>query len=94
MIRRDLYLAAYDVSDPRRLRAALDLVKGYATGGQKSAYECFLTEGEKARLLQDMAQVLDEDQDSFMLVRLDPRARVLTLGVAVAPEDPPYFYCG
>jgi CRISPR-associated protein Cas2 len=94
MKERDLYLAAYDVCDPRRLRAALDLVKGHATGGQKSAYECFLTDGEKARLLQDMAQVLDEDEDSFLLLRLDPRSRVLTLGVAVAPEDPPFFYCG
>lgn len=89
---RSLYLAAYDVAHPRRLRAALDLVKGYSTGGQKSVHECFLTEGEKARLLHDMALVLEEDEDSFLLLRLDPRARVLTLGRGIEPADPPYFY--
>lgn len=89
---RSLYLAAYDVADPRRLRAALDLVRGYSTGGQKSVHECFLTEAEKARLLHDMALVLEEDEDSFLLLRLDPRARVLTLGKAIEPADEPYFY--
>jgi CRISPR-associated protein Cas2 len=91
---RDLYLAAYDVSDPKRLRASLDLIKGYATGGQKSVYEIFLTSAEKADLLLGVAQVLNEDEDSFLLLRLDPRSRVYTLGVAVDPVDPPYFYFG
>ncbi|MBI3935965.1 MAG: CRISPR-associated endonuclease Cas2 [Betaproteobacteria bacterium] len=89
---RSLYLAAYDVAAPRRLRAALELVKGYSTGGQKSVHECFLTEGEKAHLLHDMALVLEEDEDSFLLLRLDPRAKVLTLGKALEPVDAPYFY--
>jgi CRISPR-associated protein Cas2 len=94
MSERDLYLAAYDVCDPKRLRASLDLVKGYATGGQKSAYEIFLTPAEKAGLLHDMAHVLEESEDSFLLLRLDPRSRVYTLGVATEPVDPPYFYFG
>lgn len=94
MTDRALFLAAYDVADPRRLRVALDLVKGHATGGQKSAYECFLTPAEEARLLQDMALVLEEDEDSFLLIGLDPRARVHTLGRAVAPADPDAFYLG
>jgi CRISPR-associated protein Cas2 len=89
---RLLYLAAYDVCDPRRLRAALDLVKGYSTGGQKSVHECFLTAGERARLLCDMEAVLNESEDSFLLLRLDPRARVFTLGKAIEPMDAPYFH--
>lgn len=91
---RSLYLAAYDVADPRRLRAALDLVKGFSTGGQKSVHECHLTEGERARLLQDVSLVLHENEDSFLLLRLDPRARVYTLGRALEPLDAPYFYLG
>jgi CRISPR-associated protein Cas2 len=89
---RSLYLAAYDVADPRRLRAALELVKGFSTGGQKSVHECFLTAGERARLLRQMAVVLEEADDSFLLLRLDPRARVMTLGKAIEPTDAPYFY--
>ena len=91
---RSLYLAAYDVCDPRRLRAALDLVKGYSTGGQKSVHECFLTAGERSRLLRDIERVLEEAEDSFLLLRLDPRARVLTLGKAIQPMDAPYFHLG
>lgn len=95
MKERDLFLAAYDVRSPDRLRDALYAVKGYATGGQKSAYECFLSPGEKAELLTAMKQALDPDEDAFLLLRLDPRATVLTLGLAVPPLDPPfYFYRG
>jgi CRISPR-associated protein Cas2 len=94
MAERDLYLAAYDVADPKRLRASLEFVKGYATGGQKSVYEIFLTPAERASLLLGMAQVLNEAEDSFFLLRLDPRSRVYTLGVAIEPVDPPYFYFG
>lgn len=94
MAERDLYLAAYDVADPKRLRASLELVKAYATGGQKSVYEIFLTIAEKGELLKDMAQVLEESEDSFLLLRLDPRSRVHTLGIAEEPSDPPYFYFG
>jgi len=39
-----------------------------------------------------MALVLQEDEDSFLLLRLDPRACVLTLGKALEPADSPYFY--
>jgi len=91
---RALYLAAYDISAPSRLRAALDIIKGYATGGQKSFYEIFLTEAEKGDLLHDIAFILDENKDRFFLLRLDPRSRVYTLGAAIAPSDPPYFYFG
>lgn len=94
MAERSLYIAAYDVADPKRLRASLDLIKGYATGGQKSFHEIFLTAAEKGQLLHDMALVLDEGVDRFFLLRLDPRSRVYTLGTALEPADPPYFYFG
>lgn len=89
---RDLYLAAYDVTDPRRLRAALDLVRGYATGGQYSVHECWLTPAERAQLIVDAAGILDAEQDRMLLLRLDPRGAAIALGVAVAPADPSCFY--
>lgn len=91
---RDLYLAAYDISAPSRLRAALYAVKGHATGGQKSVYECFLSQGERQELMMDIARVIEPGEDSFMLLRLDPRAKMIALGLAVPPEDPPFFYFG
>ena len=94
MSERNLHLAAYDVTDRLRRAAALHIVKGYATGGQKSAYEVFLSAAEKGALLLEMSQLLNEREDRFLLVRLDPRSRVYTLGVASQPVDPPYFYVG
>ena len=92
MAKRDLYLAAYDVSEPRRLVAALALVRGFATGGQKSVHEVFLTPYEKRELIHAMSLLLDEDHDRFLLLRLDHHARSMTLGRASPPGDPAYFY--
>ena len=94
MTDRQLYLAAYDIRCPGRLKAIMDIVRAYATGGQKSVYECFLTPVERAELLASVAQVMDESTDRFFIVRLDPRMPVRALGVAVAPQDPPFFYEG
>ncbi len=94
MPQRDLYLAAYDISEPRRLSAALKLTRAYATGGQKSVHELFLTPAERQALVEDMSVLIDLDTDRFLLLRLDPRSRVHTLGKAVAPADPDYFYVG
>ena len=94
MTRRTLYLAAYDVCEPRRLAAALKLVRGYASGGQKSAYEIHLTDAERREILSAMRCLLDLSKDCFALVRLDPRATVQTLGKAVAPSDAVCLYFG
>ncbi|MCC6472288.1 MAG: CRISPR-associated endonuclease Cas2 [Burkholderiales bacterium] len=94
MSKRDFFLAAYDVSDRGRLRAALDLVRGYATGGQKSVHEIFLTPAERGALLCDMSLILEHGEDRFLLLKLDLRARCHALGVATAPEDGSYFYVG
>jgi CRISPR-associated protein Cas2 len=91
---RDFFLAAYDVADNRRRAAALDLVRGYATGGQKSVHEVFLSPAERRELLHGMSLILDEDEDRFFLLRLDPRARTYALGVATKPSDGGYFYVG
>ncbi len=94
MAKRTLYIAAYDVSDPKRLRSALNAVKAFATGGQKSVYECYLTDAEREILLKNVAGILNTVEDRFMLIRLDPRTRVHTLGIAVQPADPEFFYVG
>lgn len=90
---RQLYLAAYDIVDHCRRNGALKLLRAYATGGQKSVHEVWLTASEKSALIDDMAHIVD-DGDRFLLVRLDPRSRPLLAGRAQAPADPVYFYIG
>lgn len=91
---RPLYIACYDIADNARLRKALHVLRNYATGGQKSAFECYLTEAEKRRLVAEVGEVIEPTEDRFLLLRLDPRQAVRVLGIAEPPADPAYFYVG
>ncbi len=90
---RKLYIVAYDISDPNRLRAALHTVRNWATGGQKSVHECWLTRAELAELRRRMRPIIGNDEE-LLIVRLDPRQKPATLGLALPPEDPDWFYAG
>lgn len=93
MKKRQLFIAAYDICDSKRLRNALRVVRAYASGGQKSVYECFLTPSEKNQLLDQIGAVIAEE-DRFFLLRLDRRCRVILLGKAVPPQDGSFYYVG
>ncbi len=84
MTQRQLYLAAYDISCNRRLRKALYALRGYASGGQKSVFECFLTPTEKRQLLEDIAQVINPVEDRLFCCSL----RVLNTFVRWARRFP------
>lgn len=90
---RTLYLAAYDVTDPDRLQSALHVLKGYACGGQKSVFECFLTERERQALVSEARAVLDLTRDRFLLLPLG-NVTVRALGIAIPPSDPEFYYVG
>lgn len=94
MSHRRFYLACYDVSDDKRLRAALKLIRGHAIGGQKSVHEVMLSAGEKQKLVEELSYLLDFDEDRFLLISLDPRSRITTLGKAVSPLPQDFFYIG
>jgi CRISPR-associated protein Cas2 len=93
-MRRTLYLVCYDICHPRRLARALKVVRSYATGGQKSVHECWLLPIELAALRRDLDRVIDHGEDSVLFVRLDPRMKPKTLGIARPPADPAFFFVG
>jgi len=88
---RELYLAGYDMGCPRRLVSALKLIRAHATGGQKSVYEIHLTQGERALLRTAMKALMEPTEDRFFLLKLDRRAAVQTMGVAVPPSSARFF---
>lgn len=92
MANRTLFIAAYDICSPARLRAALRVVRGYSTGGQKSVFECFLSETEKEELLSRISRVIDAERDRFLLVPVAGNRNSIGIGIAVPPADPDYFY--
>lgn len=94
MSERQLYIIAYDISDPRRLRHSLNILKDYAWGGQKSVFECFLTPAEKNSLCQRIKSSINEQEDFLLAFKVVEPCQVRTLGIGIAPRDEPLFYVG
>jgi CRISPR-associated protein Cas2 len=93
-MKRALFLIAYDISNASRLARVRYFIKGYSTGGQKSVYECFLTDGELNAIRQGLRELIEEEDDRVHIFTMDARSRTHTLGIAVQPHDPAYFYIG
>lgn len=91
---RSLYLIAYDITDDRRLNNVRYFLKGYSTGGQKSVYECFLTDGEVRYVMRKLEGMIRKEEDRVHIFTMDGRSRTHVLGIAVQPKDPQYFYVG
>jgi len=91
---RHLYLIAYDVCEPARLNQVRDVLKAYSTGGQKSVYECWLTGTELTEVTETLRRIIVPEEDRVHVVTLDGRSRPHTLGIAVPPADPAFFYFG
>jgi CRISPR-associated protein Cas2 len=91
---RHLFLIAYDISSASRRSKVLNAVKAHATGGQKSLYECWMSTGELQQAMLTIRRLIQPATDRVLIIRLDPRASVRTLGVAVEPSDDDYFYHG
>lgn len=91
---RHLYLYAYDIVDDRCRALLLDMAQRFATGGQKSAYECWLSPGEAAAIRSFTVGQIDSTNDSVLVFRLDPRAATRQMGRALPPSDPDVFIFG
>ncbi|MCP2041863.1 CRISPR-associated protein Cas2 [Neisseria sp. HSC-16F19] len=75
MTQRRFYLFAYDIADRRRRTRVQRLLRGYAVGGQKSLFECWLTTHELNGLCHTLPPLLD----------VGDRLHVLSLGRNPAP---------
>lgn len=91
---RTLHVAAYDIRDHRRLRKALYILKDFACGGQKSVFECYLQDTEKRELVNRIEQILDLEEDRFLVVPIPGGKTAYVMGTAIMPADPEFFYVG
>ncbi len=91
---RTLYVVAYDIREDKRLNSVRYFLKGYSTGGQKSVYECFLTDGDLKFVMSRLRMLILEIEDRVHIFRMDGRSRTHAIGIAVQPKDPSYFYIG
>jgi CRISPR-associated protein Cas2 len=94
MVNRKLHVIAYDVGADERRTQALKACKGHGLGGQKSVHECLLSRQELRELSSRLEGAINARGDRLMVLQLDPRAAMHTLGKAEAPPNPPWFYIG
>lgn len=91
---RALYIIAYDITEDKRLNKVRYFLKGYSIGGQKSVYECFLNRQELNKVVDELKNMIDEDQDRIHIFQVDRRGKIISLGMAILPKDPSYIYIG
>lgn len=93
-MQRTLYLIAYDIREPKRLRHIGYTIKVFATGGQKSAYECYLTKGELQQLLKQSKAILNSDEDYLLIIKPLTPHLTKALGKAEVPHLKTFLYFG
>jgi len=69
---RRLYIVAYDISDPKRLRRVFRTLKGYGEHLQLSVFRCDLTQSQRLRLAAKLGQTIEHAEDQVMFVDLGP----------------------
>ncbi len=91
---RTLYIIAYDITSDKRLNRVRYFLKGYSTGGQKSVYECFLTDGDLKYVTSKLGRLILDAEDRVHIFQMDGRSKPHVLGIALQPKDQSYFYIG
>jgi len=81
-MKRVLYLIGYDVADAKRLVKVRQYLSAYRVGGQKSLFECWLTDGEYEKVNATLRDLIDPAEDNIFIARLDPRQKIQLYGVA------------
>lgn len=81
-MKRVLYLIGYDVADAKRLVKIRQYLTAYRVGGQKSLFECWLTQHEYELILKTLHDFIEPTQDSIFIARLDPRQEIQLYGLA------------
>ena len=80
----NLYIVAYDISDPRRWRRVFRLMNGYGEWLQLSVFQCRLSRRRRIELKFALGEIIDHAQDHVVILDLGPavgiRPRVESLG--------------
>lgn len=88
---RTRYLVAYDIADAKRLYRVHKKVETYAIGGQKSFYECWLTEHELARFKAELNDLMVSGEDRLIIFQLRNDTEPMLFGVAMLQSIQPFL---
>ncbi len=88
-------LIAYDIHRPARAARARQALRAYTSNAQKSVFDASLTLAQQKTLFRELAK-LEHDDDDWLFVLLDPRAKVTRFGRSQADtkRSDDFFYWG
>ena len=89
--RRSRYLIAYDIADSHRLYKMHKHVEAFAIGGQKSFYECWLTEHEMMKFKQEVNALIDPSDDCVFIFRIPDNIEPWLFGKAELQSISPFM---
>lgn len=86
---RRRFLVAYDIREPKRLRAVHATMKAFGYPIQYSVFVCDLDSSEKLMLREALGRVVHQGRDSVVLVDLgDARSRGVECFEFMGPSPP------
>ncbi len=94
MVKRKLWLIAYDVGDTKRLSKALKIVTDYSCGGQKSCHEAWLSNSEVEELKSRLGKHLNPEEDKWALFPIGFQPKLLIGGIARKTADHKSIFIG
>jgi len=84
------YLVCYDISDPKRLRRVLRVMKGYGRHWQLSVFFCVLKSLDRVRMQRDLEAEMNQKEDQAVIVDLGPDEEQARQAITViGPSLPP-----
>lgn len=89
--RRSRYLIAYDIADSHRLYQMHKHVEAFAIGGQKSFYECWLTEHEMMKFKQEVNALIEPTDDRVFIFRIPDNIEPWLFGKAELQSISPFM---
>lgn len=90
-----LYLIAYDVSDPKRLRRVAKCCEFYGGRVEKSVFEVDLNEQIFQQFMNDVSALLNRSQDYLVAYRICAacEAEIKIIGNVQRPAKQLCFFC-
>lgn len=86
---RRSYLLCYDIADPKRLRRTHRVAKSYGEPWQYSVFYCVLSDIDRVRLENDLAEIIHHGEDQVLIIDLGLRDDVVRDAVTTLGPEPP-----
>ena len=79
-------LVCYDIADAKRLRKVERITEGYGYRLQESVFFCRLSQLLKAKLIQNISDVINSKDDQFIIIDLGAAENILDDAVVLGKK--------